>query len=40
MYNIITLKYNIQKYREVRKEERARARGWFHLQVYMDCKKY
>ena len=38
MYNIITLKYNIKKYREVRKEERAKEDGFTYK--YMDCKKY
>ena len=38
MYNIITLKYNIIEYREIRNKERAMDDGFTYK--YMDCKKY
>ena len=37
LYNIITLKYNIIEYREIRKEDRAMQDGF--TDKYMDCKK-
>ena len=39
MYNIITLKYNIIKYREVRKEERAKEDG-FTLHIMKESIKW
>ena len=39
MYNIITLKYNIIKYREVRKEERAKEDG-FTLHIMTESIKW